>query len=312
MEHNLQIITPKARIYGFGLLMLSCLAVLLISSSVGAINKIPNPDPIPGSFGLEATKPQPPPTTGAHITTPSNGAAFTKSPIDVNGICPKGLLVQIYDNGVMVGAVMCTNGSFHVKVTLFAGTNSLNALVYDDLGQEGPKSNTVKVTYTNAHFTAFGELITLTSDYGRRSAGVGSALDWPLKLSGGTGPYAFSIDWGDGGAPDLKSQASPGNLTISHVYKNAGIYIVNIRVTDKNGVSAFLQVIAVANGAPSKAATTGGKSDKTGTVVRTKILWIPSLIALLLVPTSYWLGGRGKLVYLRNKMAKERDAYEKQ
>ena len=52
----------------------------------------------------------------------------------------------------------------------FAGTNELKAIVYDDLEQAGPESNIATVTYTDTNLTRFGELITLTSNYGRRSA----------------------------------------------------------------------------------------------------------------------------------------------
>ena len=158
-------------------------------------------------------------------------------------------------------------------------------------------------------FTAFGALITLTSSYGRRSAPAGSELSWPLQLSGGTGPYAFSIDWGDGSTAELKSQSLAGLVTISHVYKKAGIYQVNIKVTDSNGVSAFLQVIAVASGKVDAATSTTSNSDTAATTV-TKVLWIPAAIALLLLLPTYWLGRRSQLVSIRNKMLKERDAMQ--
>ena len=159
------------------------LALFVFVRPAGAITAIPTPEPIPGSYGLEATKKQAPPTTGATITTPGNGSSFSNSPITVSGICPKGLLVQVYNNGVMVGAVMCTNGSFRLQVSLFAGTNELTAIVYDDLDQAGPVSKSVKVTYKDTNFSAFGELVTLTSSYGRRSAAAGATLSWPLQLS---------------------------------------------------------------------------------------------------------------------------------
>lgn len=290
-----------------------CLLALFASApQAAAITALPDPDPIPGSYGLEATKPQPPPTVGATISTPGNGASFTKSPITVNGICPKGLLIQVYDNGVMVGAVMCTHGSFSLQISLFAGINELKAIDYDDLGQAGPDSNTIKVTYHDTHLTAFGQLITLTSSYGRRSAAAGTTLSWPLQLSGGTGPYAMSIDWGDGTKPDLKSQALAGVVTISHIYKNAGIYSVNIKVTDVNGVTAFLQVVAVANGKvdSSTAGGTNNADNGSKTVIRPEILWVPTIIALVLLIPSYWLGRRSQVVSIRNKMLKDRDRYE--
>lgn len=69
--------------------------------------------------------------------------------------------MQVYDNGVMAGSAMCTGGSFSVQISLFAGTNELSATVFDDLEQAGPVSNIVTVTYTDTHFTAFGQLVTL-------------------------------------------------------------------------------------------------------------------------------------------------------
>lgn len=282
--------------------------LLLCARPTSAITQLPTPSPIPGSYGLEATKKKAPPTQGASISTPGNGTSFSSSPITVNGICPNDLLVQVYDNGVMVGAVVCKNGSFTLQVSLFAGTNELSAIVYDELDQAGPVSNIVTVTYADTRFTAFGALVTLTSSYGRRSAATDSPLSWPLQLSGGTGPYAFSIDWGDGTPTELKSQALAGLVTIVHTYKKAGIYQVNVKVTDVNGVSAFLQVIAVASGKVDSA-TTPSAPNTAGTT-KTEVLWIPTIVLLVLLIPTYWLGRRSQLVSLHNKMLKERDSYE--
>lgn len=282
------------------------LALFVYARPASAINQIPTPNPIPGSYGLEATKTQPPPKEGATITTPGNGASFATSPITVNGICPNDLLVQVYNNNVMVGAVMCKGGSFSLQVSLFAGTNDLTAIVYDDLDQAGPTSAVTTVTYTDTRFTAFGSLMTLTSSYGRRSAAAGTALSWPLQLSGGAGPYAFSTDWGDGSSPELKSQALAGVVTLSHAYKKAGIYQVNIKVTDVNGVSAFLQVIAVSNGKVDSTTSSTGKDDSDSSGA-TKILWIPAAISTVLLIPAFWLGRLSQIASLRNKMLKERD-----
>ena len=279
---------------------------VFIRPTGAVINPIAEPDPIPGSYGLQATKTQPPPEIGATITTPGSGSSFTTSPITVTGICPSGLLVEVYNNNVMVGSVMCVNGSFSIQISLFAGVNELSVSVYDDLDQMGPASNVVTVNYTDTRFTAFGSLMTLTSSYGRRSAPTGSELTWPLQLSGGTGPYAFSIDWGDGAANDLKSQTLAGLVTILHTYKKAGIYQVNVKVTDVNGVSAFLQVVALGNGKVEAAPQT------TETKVVTQILWIPAAIALALLVPTYWLGRRSQIVSLRNKMLKDQENYKAQ
>ena len=286
------------------------LTAIILSSPVSALDPIQTPNPMPGSYGLEATKTQPPPTQGATITTPGNGGSFATSPVTVNGICPAGLLVQIYNNNVMVGSVMCSNGSFSLEVSLFAGTNELSAIVYDDLEQAGPASNVVTVTYTDTSFTAFGTLMTLTSSYGRRSAAASSPLTWPLQFSGGAGPYAFSIDWGDGSGPELKSQALAGVVTIDHVYKKAGIYQVNVRVTDVNGVSAFLQLVAVASGKVDGATATQADSKNGQTdAAPAQVLWVPTVTSLALLAPSYWLGRRSQLLSLRKKMLKERDGF---
>jgi len=286
------------------------LALFVFVQPASAINQIPIPDPIPGSYGLAATKTQEAPTSAATITTPGNGASFGNSPITVSGICTTDLLVQVYNNGVMVGSVMCTNNSFSVQVSLFAGTNEFTAIMYDDLEQPGPTSNIVTVNYTDSNIGAFGQLITLTSSYGRRSAPTGTELTWPLQLTGGTGPYAFSLDWGDGSSTELKSQSLAGLVTIAHAYKRAGIYQVNVKVTDVNGVSAFLQVVAVSSGKVDGAAGAGDTSGDTMGTTRTEILWIPAAIGLALLFPAYWLGRRSQLVSLHNKMLKERDAYK--
>lgn len=305
MTNKMQSITQQVLpVIAIGMCLL---ALLLGTQPAAALNQIPEPDPKPGSYGVEATKPKAPPKVGARITTPGNGASFSTSPITVSGICPNDLLVQILNNGVMVGAVMCKNGSFSLKVSLFSGKNELSALVYDELDQAGPKSNVVTVTYRDTNFNSFGDKMTLTSSYSRRSAQVGNRLSWPLQLDGGKGPYAFSIDWGDGAAPELKSQPAAGVLSVAHAYKKAGIYQVSVAATDVNGLSAYLQLIAVSSG---QVDTAKDEEDAAPAATKITIDWIPTLTAIVLLPPAFWLGRRSQLVSIRNKMLKERDAFK--
>src|SRR5690606_5607685 len=127
----------------FGLFASVGAAVIIVGSGMradAAINPLPTPDPGVGSYGLEATKPKPPPTSVATITTPGNGASFTESPITVSGLCEDGLTIQVYNNGVMVGAVPCESGSFSLQISLFAGQNDITAIQYDELAQASPIS----------------------------------------------------------------------------------------------------------------------------------------------------------------------------
>ncbi len=262
-------------------------------------------NPKANSFGMEGKITAPAPTQGAHISAPSGGQTYTSPLITVSGTCPKGLLVEVLDNGVMVGSTFCENGSFSVLISLFAGQNDISARVIDDLGQVGPPSNVVTVNFNNGQFTAFGAIITLTSAYSRRAADPGSTLTWPLQLSGGTGPYAFSIDWGDGSELELISQSTAGIVNIHHVYKNAGIYRVTVKVVDANGATGFLQLIAVANGdAQAKIVNTDEKPAKIQ--YRNKVLWIPSAIVFFLLLPAFWLGRRYEMRAFRKRL--ERDA----
>lgn len=301
--------TRRALMWAVTALVGCLLAALTSGTASAAINPLPIPQPKSNSYGLEATKQQPPPKEPAVITSPGGGSSGNGI-ITVSGLCKDGLLVQVYDNGVLVGAVDCKNGSFTIQVTLFPGQNDITAIQFDDLGQASPVSGTVTVMYNvSVDIAGFGQPITLTSNYGRRASDPGVTLTWPLQLSGGTGPYAFSIDWGDGSKPDLKSQALTGVIDISHVYNQPGLYHVTVKVTDVNGVSAFLQLVAIANGNVTKPTTSdGGGNAKT--VYVTKVMWLPAVVCMVLIPLSYWLGRRSELVSLHNKLEKEMAEYK--
>jgi hypothetical protein len=187
-----------------------------------------------------------------------------------------------------------------LQATLFAGANALVARVYDALDQAGPDSNTVNVTYNDAQFAQFGTVVSLTSLYARRGVNPGTSLSWPLILSGGVGPYAVSVDWSDGSAPQLKSLNFAGDFSVDHVYNAAGIYKVTVRVTDKNGTTAFLQLVAVANGASQGGAASG--KNTSSVITKVIVLWWPILLVLPLLFTSFWLGRRHQLYVLRREL----------
>ncbi len=272
---------------------------IVIGTSGLASAAAPAPEnPKSGSMGVTGTLASAPPTTGATITTPRNGQTFTNLPITVAGLCPTGLLVKIFDNNVFMGSVMCTSGSYSIQIDLFSGQNDLIARVYDSLDQAGPDSNVITVTFNDSQFNPSGTpLLVLTSDYARRGANPGDTLLWPIILSGGTGPYAISIDWGDNKPQDLISQQFQGVVDLKHIYDTAGVYNVIIKATDKNGLTAYLQVIGVANGAVTQSAGNGDAGSEIITIE--KVLWLPALIMIPLILISFWLGRRYELSTLR-------------
>ena len=254
-----------------------------------------------GSVGLEGRINAPAPTTPASITFPRDGSSFDNVPITVSGICPDGLLVKLFKNNVFSGSVMCKNGSFSLQIDLFTGRNELVARVYDDLDQAGPDSNVVGVNFVVPGFTIRNR-VTLLSSFAKRGSNPGETLTWPISISGGDGPYAITVDWGDGKTPDILSQQFAGNFNINHIYDSPGVYNVVIRAADKNGDLAFLQLVAIANGPLSQTNVDkngGSGSDKPAQI---KILWQPAVIAIPLIISTFWLGKRHQLHVLRKRL----------
>lgn len=294
------------------LLPAAILGVLLLFGNVGRVYAIGSPDPEQsGSTGLQGTIPSPPPKTAATIATPVSGRTFTAIPITVSGLCSTGLLVKVFSNNIFIGSAQCEKGSYSLQVDLFGGQNDIVARVYDSLDQAGPDSNTVSVTFQDAQFAAFGQRISLSSTLAKLGANVGSQLSWPIVLSGGTGPYAISVDWGDGSAADLKSQPFAGAFNITHVYKSAGIYRVVVKATDSTGAAAFLQLVGVGNGEVTQS-NTGSKSKASagGNTVEIRYVWWPVLVMLPIILATFWVGRHYELTAIHKQIEKQATQYE--
>lgn len=276
-----------------------CAFVLYTVRSYAAAPPAQNPQS--GAVGLQGKISTKPPKTGATISVPGNGQSFSSTPITVAGICPAGLLVKIFRNNIFAGSADCKNGSFSLQIDLFSGKNEIVARVYDSLDQKGPDSNKVTVSFNDSQQGAAGEQLVLTSDFAKRGAAPGQTLTWPLALSGGIGPYAISVDWGDGTDPDLISQPFAGNFTIQHIYQKAGIYTIIIKVSDKNGQTAFLQLVGVGTGKAAQSQENG--SDQTGGIKTiTKIIWQPVALFVPLFLVVFWLGKRYETTRIKKRI----------
>lgn len=280
--------------------------LLAIPLQAQAANQFPDQTKS-GSVGLQGVISAPPPTKGATITSPGNGSTFTAVPITVTGLCPNGLLVKIFANNVFVGSEQCTNGSYSIPVTLFNGQNDLVARVYDALDQAGPDSNVVTVTFRDAQFLEFGTRVQLTSNYAERGAPPNQEINWPIILSGGTGPYAVVVDWGDGSPTTLVSLTAQGTFNVKHAYRTAGVYKIIVKATDKNGSEAFLQLVGVATGAVQSTATSTKSGNNTVKIV--DVLWWPAVAMVPLLFGSFWVGRRYELYVLRKQLERSRDRY---
>lgn len=271
--------------------------------SLGAVASAQSENPQSGSVGLEGRISADPPKTGATISVPTDGQEFTQLPVTVSGLCPGELLVKVFKNNVFAGSAQCKNGSYSLIIDLFSGRNELVARVYDNLDQPGPDSNKPVVTFNDTR-PGTASRPTLTSNYAKLGVNPGQQLVWPIILSDGAGPYAVSIDWGDGTELELMSLGFPGPFDIKHIYKTPGVYNIIVKVTDRNEASAYLQLVGIVNGPLSQEQQGGDGDDGDGGrgSGKTVILWQPAAIMIPLLFATFWLGRKYELKYLKQKI----------
>jgi len=265
------------------------------------------PETSSGSIGVEGKISTAAPSQAATITTPGNGSTFSAIPVAVNGICPNGLLIKIFSNNVFVGSAICTNGSYALQINLFNGLNDLIARDFDALDQAGPDSNIASVYFNDVQVIQFGTHVLLTSENAERGAPPGTQITWPIILSGGNGPFAMSVDWGDGSPTDLFTQANDGTINITHTYNSSGVYRVIVKAADKNGGEAFLQLVAVSTGSSQSNATGGTGSGSNNITTKVDFIWWPAVAIVPLIFIAFWAGRREELYALRRQLERTRD-----
>ena len=294
-------IRPQRLWRRIGLVLAAVLVMMTLVSASSSAGAPPPQNPQTGSAGLEGTVQTPPPKIPATITTPRDGQSFNQMPITIAGTCTTDLLVKIFSNNVFVGSAICKNGSYSLQVNLFDGRNEVVARIFDALDQAGPDSAVVTLTYNNTQFVLPTQQLTLSSPYARRGANPGEQLVWPITINGGVAPYAVSVDWGDGKGSTLYSESFAGTFNVQHVYDHGGIYVVIIRATDKNGQTAYLQLVGQANGAVAQSGASSGNFAVLATT-QTKVSWLPLIIAVPLILLAFWLGRRYELTELRKHL----------
>jgi len=285
---------------GLVFILLLC-AVLLTSVSWNIQAAVPAVNPQSGSVGLTGTVKGAPPTQAPVILNPRSGQHTSSIPITVSGLCTAGTFVTITKNDVFAGATVCqSNGTFSLQIDLFDGFNRLIAHATDALGQSGPDSAAVDVTYDAPSFTvpgggAIGKQLFLQTATSTLGTSPDTKLTRTVTIVGGIGPYAISWDWGDG-QTSLVSQAVEGPTSASHTYSRAGNYRVIVRATDASGNAAYLELVTVVNGLAEQGSTTG-KGSLPGNLL---MAW-PLLGFAAVMVGVFWLGERRELWKLRHK-----------
>lgn len=250
-----------------------------------------------------------PPTIGATITSPLDGATIPYQPtIQVSGTCAAGLFVVVYSNNSIVGSTTCTSaGIFTVQVQLTSGKNVLSAKNYDGLNQPGPTTPSITVfivggeRFDQSFYPLLPLVPTMCDNYSPPNVSTGGAprvavVCMPRSLEpntgyvlgllvwGGASPYALNVDWGDDATDNtLLSLTSSGYKTVGVKYANPGTYHVTFRLKDKDGNAAFVETVIVVNG-ETKPFFTGIRDN----ILR--ISWFETPVPLYLLAVALTLG----------------------
>jgi len=277
----------------------------------------------------------PPPTLPATVTSPTADTRYTAVPETVSGTCDPGFIVKLYRNNVFSGAVFCqADGTFSLQTDLFNGANTLQARIFNALEAEGPASPPVTVYYdkpivlppppsnpgetpvqtptetpANSESPASAVIpkMTLTAENLYKGYFTGDTVEWPLEIHGGTAPYAFTVDWGDGTSTTL-SRKDEGAFTVKHVYTKAGgykgSYAIKIVGSDSNQDSTFLQLAVIIRDHSKGSNAIPGIASTTEPPIHIPMHYIwPTYGVTLLMVSSFWLGqwqGLGRLKALRH------------
>ena len=283
------------------LFVLLLTGILVLGASLGAQGAVQNPQT--GSVGLTGTVPGPPPTQAAVITSPGSGDTTSSSPVTISGLCPANTFVFIEKNSVLGGEAACSGGRFSLEVDLFDGSNTIIARVADALGQYGPDSAAIRVTYDQPDGASgpvvVGRQLFIESDATVVAGQPGTSLTRSVTLVGGTAPYAISWDWGDD-QTSLATVTGEGPLSSTHSYASPGTYRVLVQVSDAAGNAAFIQLVTVVNG--SVAAVTGTGSSK-GALPGSLVAAWPLLGFAVFMVGAFWLGERRGQHLLRRQTA---------
>lgn len=309
--HTGKLVHHRHTAYGalVGLLLLTVTPLFIISREVATAAPT---DPVVASYGTYAVVPAQIPETPPNITAPGQGTVITTNdPVTVSGSCPDNMLIKVFKNDVLAGAVFCEGGRFGVEIDLFLGPNALVARAYNANNIAGPDSAVVTVRREMAGQPAGQTPVTpssgqffITSDIHYKGVSTGQKVTWPLIISGGQAPYAVSVSWGDG-KTDLISRSQAGLFEVSHVYEKSGdgphgSYDITVLATDGTGTKSFIHFVTIVS---SNEPATVAASIKAGYNWSSalKIAWQLIVLAIAII-VSFWLGERREAFIIKRKL----------
>lgn len=307
--HTGKLVHHQHTAYGalVGVLLLTFTPLFIVSREVATAAPT---DPVTANYSTYAVVPAPVPRTAPVINSPGQGAVFTTAdPVTVSGSCPDEMLIKVFKNDVLAGAVFCEGGQFSVDIDVFLGSNALVARPYNANNIAGPDSGIVTVRRdvggqagSPNPATAANQFF-ITSDVQYKGISTGQKLTWPLIISGGQAPYAVSISWGDGDT-DLISRSQAGPFEASHTYEKGGdgpqnSYDITVLATDGAGTKSFIHLVTIVSGnEPTLAGSIKAGYNWSNTL---RIAWQLIILAIVII-ISFWLGERREAFLLKRKL----------
>ena len=174
-------------------------------------------------------------------------------------------LGSLADNGGPTLTLLPVGGS----VALNGGSNALvpSGIATDQRGQARTADGTVDIGSVEVR-----RAVTVTAP-AAQSATVAAAGAFALgtfAAAGTTGPYAVTVDWGDGSAAGTYAQAAAGTITAAaaHTYAAVGNRTVTVTVADSGGTytgSAAFAVVVVAAAPSIRVTPPAGQAALIGT-----------------------------------------------
>lgn len=302
-------------------MLILCLSVFLINWTFHVIAD---------SFTVTAEVKAPLLTEGAYITYPPDNTVFHNQKENVSGTCPSNSYVKLYDNNTFKGVAWCTlSNQFVITIDLFSGRNDLRAQDYNVTNQQGPVTPIVSISYipgdSSTNIIPKSKSVNTTpiipptlliiSDF--KYQVYNSDYSWTINVSGGSYPIQANVNWGDGNNSVYYLSSEIRTFNIKHRYGQYGYYRIIVTASDVSNNVSSLQLAALIRdpGAvgiftPTVHIVPPSVSEDISIVTYLKsnlkiwfiIAW-PSLIIVLLMLTSYWLGEREEYHRLYNKVS---------
>lgn len=178
--------------------------------------------------------------------TPDPEYELTVRSVDQTGRAITGMWMEVKQNGATI-----RTGFTPLSMTLEEGTYTVSAGNYQqiifDHWQDDSRSSTKSVSLfadsqLTAHYSSGAIVAPLSVSLSANSASVsaGTGITFNAKISGGTGPYTWSVNFGDGAASQSTSAS-----TITKTYNSAGTYTAVATAKDSIGKTATSNPVAI-------------------------------------------------------------------